>query len=425
MAPEIVRLPLSRPESELAELRRAGQHLYGTPVDVWSLGCVAFEVLFGSPLFRCRLGAHASAADAEAELSARIASDEPLRFPEHTRARRRPSPAALDFLSSALARSAALRHNADLLLQHPWIAGEPDPDLLSTSPLPPSSPFSALSHIFSGGRRSTGMASAASAGSSNDWGRADSDFALSGEERAGGGGSGLSAFAAGGPPTSASEGDLQLAGVRWQHRHQAPEPLAWPPRPSPTSTLLFPAFEGDEAAAPLSPMMLPEAVAVRRGSLAGCRVSAGGRSSISSGPLDGGDISAWEALFSKALPPPRRVRSANDNDGNQSWHAGMAVGALLGLFRGRGASGDGPSPPPPAVEPAAALPPGASAPLPVDPTNNNRESSPLGFRSLWSSRSSPASPASGEQPLQPLPASPAAGRPASGFFARVFGAYRR
>lgn len=51
MAPEVVRLK-SRTAEELARLRRAQQPLYGTAVDLWAVGCVCYELLYGVALFR-------------------------------------------------------------------------------------------------------------------------------------------------------------------------------------------------------------------------------------------------------------------------------------------------------------------------------------------------------------------------------------
>lgn len=98
MAPEIVRLEPHRSEEELDALRRAGRPLYGTAVDIWSLGCVAVEVLFGVPLFSARSGAHGPDCELDAELEAKIADEAPVRLLERTRARRRLSPAAVEFV---------------------------------------------------------------------------------------------------------------------------------------------------------------------------------------------------------------------------------------------------------------------------------------------------------------------------------------
>lgn len=62
----------------------------GTPVDVWALACLAFEILMGLPLFRSLL-----AEDVERQ----ILSEEPLIFPAHNRAGIRISATAFEFMS--------------------------------------------------------------------------------------------------------------------------------------------------------------------------------------------------------------------------------------------------------------------------------------------------------------------------------------
>lgn len=211
-------------------------------MDIWSLGCVAYEVVFGSSLFCARAGAHAPGSEVDEELEAQITSDEPVQLPEVTRARRQPSQGAVECVAAMLGRSGEARPNADSLLMHPWICGEPDPAIISTSPIPmSSSPLAALTSALGRGRNAVSTSNLTSmhesCSSSLPRGNGGGGFRgsflgrdVAGETTQFGGRSLL----------SASDGDFGSGVASVRRRNRAAELLAWPPKPSPTSTLLFP-----------------------------------------------------------------------------------------------------------------------------------------------------------------------------------------
>lgn len=97
MAPEIYRLAKVAPAAR-ASLRRAGGHLYDGPAaDVWSAGCVAWELLYGAPLFS------RDAKGGSAALEADILSAEPVPLPCCTRAGALVSELAREFLQARTA----------------------------------------------------------------------------------------------------------------------------------------------------------------------------------------------------------------------------------------------------------------------------------------------------------------------------------
>lgn len=93
-APEVVRL-CTRSAEELTRLRSARQPLYGTAVDCWAVGCIAFELLYGMALFR---GEHAAAVERK------ILSPSPQSFPRVS--------AALTPVSASAASFISVRHDA-------------------------------------------------------------------------------------------------------------------------------------------------------------------------------------------------------------------------------------------------------------------------------------------------------------------------
>lgn len=91
MAPEV--LKISRTPAELrSALRAAGWPLYGPGCDVWGAACVAWELLYGAPLFSRDAPGGAEALERE------IASDAPAPVPEATRAGAPVSESARAFL---------------------------------------------------------------------------------------------------------------------------------------------------------------------------------------------------------------------------------------------------------------------------------------------------------------------------------------
>ena len=106
MAPEIVCLP-QRTAEELEHLRAKRAWQYDERVDVWALGCLAFELLFGRSPFK--------AADSQSISNAIAAS--PLIIP--------PSPAipvsASELIQQALCKNPSLRPSATALSGCPWL----------------------------------------------------------------------------------------------------------------------------------------------------------------------------------------------------------------------------------------------------------------------------------------------------------------
>lgn len=108
MAPEIILMPRNTPEAK-ARLRDKRLAQYDEKVDIWALGCVAFELLYGYNLFH---------ADHTADIEKRIAVDEPLRLPTVSRAKQNITGPAMEFI---LVRSASCLSCAASVL-----AGEDD-----------------------------------------------------------------------------------------------------------------------------------------------------------------------------------------------------------------------------------------------------------------------------------------------------------
>ena len=102
MAPEVVRLPRLTAE-EAETLRGHGIPLYDEKVDVWSVGCLTFELLMGRECFL--------AADAEATME-RI-----LNAPVELDPRVPVSSAAAEFVAATLQRRAERRPSMAELLQ--------------------------------------------------------------------------------------------------------------------------------------------------------------------------------------------------------------------------------------------------------------------------------------------------------------------
>lgn len=91
--PEIVRLA-RRTLEEKEWLRSNKVALYGSAIDVWSLGVVAFELLYGATPF-CD-------GEKEEDVERLIGRDEPLVLPTFTRSLQRVSPNAMAFFAVRL-----------------------------------------------------------------------------------------------------------------------------------------------------------------------------------------------------------------------------------------------------------------------------------------------------------------------------------
>jgi aurora kinase, other len=89
---------------------------HGPGVDVWGLGVLAYEFLFGGPPFE---------AAGHQETYRRIVRVD-LQFPEAPAV----SPAARDFVRAMLRRDPAARLALDDVCEHPWIAANADPAVL-------------------------------------------------------------------------------------------------------------------------------------------------------------------------------------------------------------------------------------------------------------------------------------------------------
>lgn len=89
MAPELIRLPRFSSEAK-AKLRELRQAQYTSAVDIWAIGCVAFEMLYGYSLFACEV---------TEEMERLHAGDNPIELPLTSRARVDISELALDFMA--------------------------------------------------------------------------------------------------------------------------------------------------------------------------------------------------------------------------------------------------------------------------------------------------------------------------------------
>lgn len=115
MSPEIVRLSRIDPEIR-EEQRRAGKALYGKGVDIWAMGVLVFELLYGVSLF----GTEGRKDDdvEESILSERREDDIPL----VNRAGGAVSQEAVRFMRACLVRDDDERPTAEEMLQAEWIS---------------------------------------------------------------------------------------------------------------------------------------------------------------------------------------------------------------------------------------------------------------------------------------------------------------
>lgn len=95
-------------------LRKDGAAPYSCAVDIWSYGCMIFELLYGGSLF-----GGPGVTDHDIENS--ILDSKPMTFPAITAAGREVSPAVRAFLSAALTFIGQLRPSADALLRMEWL----------------------------------------------------------------------------------------------------------------------------------------------------------------------------------------------------------------------------------------------------------------------------------------------------------------
>ena len=110
MAPEVERCPLKMlPEENKDKASLA----YGTAVDIWATGVLAYELLVGFPPFVTDNATHPGN---ENMFLAKHANSKTLSFPVST------SPGAREFISWALADDPEERPTALQMKNHPWLA---------------------------------------------------------------------------------------------------------------------------------------------------------------------------------------------------------------------------------------------------------------------------------------------------------------
>ena len=114
MAPEVERCPL---KAEPQENKDKPQLAYSTAVDIWAVGCMAYELMVGFPpaIARAQQDSQAAAAGSVGGFVASQMTAAALHFPASI------PQTARDFVMAALAADPTERPTAAQLLQHMWL----------------------------------------------------------------------------------------------------------------------------------------------------------------------------------------------------------------------------------------------------------------------------------------------------------------